>query len=74
VFASLITDPDDPECPDSFRALVAELLSSMKMQTRSMDGDHNETAGCVQPPGANIWSLTCSARCLSIEGIIQLLG
>ena len=26
VFASLIPDPDDPECPDSFPALVNELL------------------------------------------------
>ncbi len=27
VFASLIPDPDDPECPESFRAMVRELLS-----------------------------------------------
>ncbi len=53
---------------------VGELLPSMKMLTRSMDGEHKETGGCVQPPGANFWSLSCSARCLSIEGIIQLLG
>jgi adenine-specific DNA methylase len=26
VFASLIPDPDDPECPESFRAMVRELL------------------------------------------------
>ncbi len=26
VFASLIPDPDDPECPDSFRTLVNDLL------------------------------------------------
>src|SRR5437868_8738058 len=26
VFASLIPDPDDPECPQSFRDLVRELL------------------------------------------------
>src|SRR3990172_641175 len=26
VFASLIPDPDDPECPESFRELVRELL------------------------------------------------
>lgn len=30
VFASLIPDPDDPECPDSFRAVVRELLGEFK--------------------------------------------
>src|SRR5580704_13109248 len=26
VFASLVPDPDDPECPESFRTLVQDLL------------------------------------------------
>ena len=32
VFASLIPDPDDPECPESFRSLVNELLNESELQ------------------------------------------
>ncbi len=38
VFASLIPDPDDPECPVSFRKLVRELLGRREFKPRSDDG------------------------------------
>ena len=38
VFASLIPDPDDPECPESFRKLVRELLSRSEFKPRNGDG------------------------------------
>ncbi len=38
VFASLIPDPDDPECPESFRKLVSELLSRAEFKPRNGDG------------------------------------
>jgi adenine-specific DNA methylase len=38
VFASLIPDPDDPECPDSFRSLVNELLKENEFKPKNGDG------------------------------------
>ena len=38
VFASLIPDPDDPECPESFRKLVRELLGRSEFKPRTDDG------------------------------------
>ena len=38
VFASLIPDPDDPNCPESFRKLVRELLGRREFKPRSDDG------------------------------------
>jgi adenine-specific DNA methylase len=36
LFASLIPDPDDPECPEGFRALVREVLG--RNEFRPTDG------------------------------------
>jgi putative DNA methylase len=38
VFASLIPDPDDPECPDSFRKLVMETLSRNEFIPKNGNG------------------------------------
>ena len=38
VFASLIPDPDDFECPESFRELVMELLRRSEFKPKSGDG------------------------------------
>jgi putative DNA methylase len=38
VFASLIPDPDDPECPESFRSLVKEVLSESQYKPKHADG------------------------------------
>jgi adenine-specific DNA methylase len=38
VFASLIPDPDDPECPESFRKLVMDLLGRSEFQPKNGDG------------------------------------
>ena len=38
VFASLIPDPDDPECPESFRKLVMETLSASEFTPKNGDG------------------------------------
>src|SRR5438094_2934930 len=38
VFASLIPDPDDPECPESFRKLVMEVLTKNEFQPKNTDG------------------------------------
>lgn len=38
VFASLIPDPDDPECPVHFRKLVTEVLSRGEFTPRNGDG------------------------------------
>lgn len=38
VFASLIPDPDDPECPDHFRSLVMETLGQIKFRPKNGDG------------------------------------
>ena len=38
VFASLIPDPDDPECPDHFRALVMEALGRTEFKPKNGDG------------------------------------
>jgi len=38
VFASLIPDPDDPECPESFRTLVKELLGRNEFTPKNGDG------------------------------------
>src|SRR5205807_5452238 len=35
VFASLIPDPDDPECPKAFRSLVMELLGRSEFRPKS---------------------------------------
>ena len=42
VFASLIPDPDDPECPDSFRTLVNDLLPRMP------DGEDTPRSRCLE--------------------------
>ncbi|MGQ4810178.1 hypothetical protein NKDENANG_03627 [Candidatus Entotheonellaceae bacterium PAL068K] len=38
VFASLIPDPDDPECPEAFRKLVQVVLSRGEFRPRDSDG------------------------------------
>ena len=38
VLASLIPDPDDPECPESFRRLVKKQLSRSEFKPRNGDG------------------------------------
>jgi adenine-specific DNA methylase len=38
VFASLIPDPDDPECPEAFRKLVNEVLSRGEFKPKNGDG------------------------------------
>ena len=38
VFASLIPDPDDPECPPQFRKLVMEVLSRNEFKPKNGDG------------------------------------
>jgi adenine-specific DNA methylase len=38
VFASLIPDPDDPECPKEFRTLVKEILSRNEFKPKNGDG------------------------------------
>ena len=38
VFGSLIPDPDDPECPESFRKLVMELLNSSQFRPTDSEG------------------------------------
>src|SRR3989440_13039947 len=35
VFASLIPDPDDPDCPEGFRKLVMEQLARSEFRPRS---------------------------------------
>src|SRR5436190_18409511 len=42
VFASLIPDPDDPECPVSFRSLVNDLLNHSEFKPKNEDGTANE--------------------------------
>jgi putative DNA methylase len=38
VFASLIPDPDDPACPESFRKLVREILGRNEFRPKSWEG------------------------------------
>jgi putative DNA methylase len=38
VFASLVPDPDDPECPESFRKLVREVLKRGEFTPKNGDG------------------------------------
>lgn len=38
VFASLIPDPDDPECPESFRSLVNEVLNHSEFKPKNGEG------------------------------------
>jgi len=38
VFASLIPDPDDPECPEDFRKLVMEVLARNEFRPRNGNG------------------------------------
>src|ERR1700757_4130266 len=38
VFASLIPDPDDTECPESFRQLVQEVLSRNEFRPKNGEG------------------------------------
>src|SRR5438876_1791573 len=45
VFASLIPDPDDPECPASFRNLVMELLSR-----RTFKRANGDSAAAAETP------------------------
>ena len=42
VFASLIPDPDDPECPPSFRSLVKEALGENQYKPKNGDGSSVE--------------------------------
>ena len=42
VFASLIPDPDDPECPESFRSLVNNLLIESDYKPKKNDGSAAE--------------------------------
>lgn len=42
VFASLIPDPDDPECPEEFRKLVMDILGKSKFQPTNGDGSSIE--------------------------------
>lgn len=42
VFASLIPDPDDPECPDEFRSLVIEILSRNEFKPKDGNGSSVE--------------------------------
>ena len=42
VFASLIPDPDDPECPESFRSLVNDLLIASDYKPKKNDGSAAE--------------------------------
>src|SRR5262249_4019096 len=37
VFASLIPDPDDPECPESFRHLVREVLGRSEFRPKAVE-------------------------------------
>jgi adenine-specific DNA methylase len=37
VFASLIPDPDDPECPESFRELVMEVLGRAEFRPKPLE-------------------------------------
>jgi adenine-specific DNA methylase len=38
VFASLIPDPDDPQCPESFRQLVKEVLGRSEFKPKNGEG------------------------------------
>src|SRR2546427_10120858 len=38
VFASMIPDPDDSECPQSFRSLVNDLLNENEFKPKNADG------------------------------------
>lgn len=38
IFASLIPDPDDPDCPEQFRKLVMEVLSKGQFTPKNGDG------------------------------------
>src|SRR5437773_873078 len=42
VFASLIPDPDDPTCPESFRSLACELLKGNEFKPKGDGGSFNE--------------------------------
>ena len=42
VFASLIPDPDDPECPESFRSLVNEVLNESEYKPKNGEGSATE--------------------------------
>src|SRR3977135_614364 len=42
VFASLIPDPDDPDCPQSFRSLVNELLAESEFKPKTDEGSARE--------------------------------
>jgi adenine-specific DNA methylase len=46
VFASLIPDPDDPQCPESFRQLVKEVLGRNEFKPKNAIGER----GGVSPP------------------------
>src|SRR4029453_11587339 len=42
VFASLIPDPDDPECPEAFRKLVMDVLGKRQFQPTNGEGSSVE--------------------------------
>jgi len=42
VFASLIPDPDDPECPEEFRKLVMDVLGKSQFKPTNGDGSSVE--------------------------------
>ncbi|MBN1909333.1 MAG: DUF1156 domain-containing protein [Pirellulales bacterium] len=60
VFASLIPDPDDPECPDGFRKLVMETLKSEQFRPKSPEADPSSPAPRPAPPVED----TPRGRCL----------
>ena len=42
VFAALIPDPDDPECPEEFRKLVMDVLGKSQFKPTNGDGSSVE--------------------------------
>src|SRR4029077_16548656 len=59
VFASLIPDPDDPECPESFRRLVMDLLKHDRYRPRP-----EESASAPRPHTCAFPSDSPRNRCL----------
>jgi adenine-specific DNA methylase len=59
VFASLIPDPDDPECPEDFRRLIMELLKHERYRPRT-----NESSSMLNPVAFAVPPDTPRNRCL----------
>src|ERR1700757_728050 len=51
VFASLIPDPDDPECPESFRKLVMDVLKHDRYRPRP-----EESSSALRPHPSDLTS------------------